>query len=239
MKHEPKINPLAADTVRCSFTPVSVFRPEWITPQAVAYGTTCNLDRAARYTPPLVAGMREFGIVSLEQCAMLLAQLAHESGRFRRVVEDLDYSPARLVEVWPKRFSTNDAPGKSSAFRYAHQPEALANLVYGGRLGNVEPGDGWRFRGRGLVQITGRENFRAAGQALGVDLELEPALASTTDLAARLACWFFAVRADCLEPAAEGDVKTVTRRINGGTTGLDDRARLYAACTRALATEVK
>jgi putative chitinase len=225
---QPENKSVAADTVACDFARVEVFRPEWITPPAVALGTGCNGDRAARWTPPLVSAMRSFGILGREQCAMLLAQLAHESGRFRRVVEDLDYSAQRLVEVWPKRFDA------AKAYRYQHRPEELANLVYGGRLGNTQPGDGWRYRGRGLVQITGRDNYRAAGAALGVDLELEPALASTTDVAARLACWFFAVRADCLEPAAEGDVKTVTKRINGGTTGLDDRARLYAACMRAL-----
>lgn len=211
------------------------FMPEGITAGAVARGTNCNGDRAARWTPALVDHMRPYGIVTREQCAMLIAQTAHESGRFRRVVEDLDYTAARLVEVWPKRFTTNDTPGRASAFKYAHQPEALANLVYGGRLGNgpASSGDGWRYRGRGLIQITGRSNYRAASEAIGVDVELEPALASTTDVAGRIACWFFASRG-CLEPAALGDVKAVTKLINGGLTGLDDRARLYADCLRAL-----
>ncbi len=193
-------------------------------------GTKCNGDRAARWAGPLSAAMREFGIDSVEQRAMFLAQCAHESARFRSVVEDMDYSAQRILAVWPARFDL------ATAYKYAGKPEDLANLVYGSRMGNgaASTGDGWRYRGRGLIQITGRANYLAAGQALGVDLVLEPALASSTDLAARIAGWFFALRARCLDDAAAGNVKAVTKRINGGAVGLDDRTALYLNCVRAL-----
>lgn len=201
-----------------------------MTPAQLMAGTNCNGDRAARWAGPLTEAARFFGIDSAEQRAMFLAQCAHESMRFRRVIEDLDYSAARIVEVWPKRFNA------ATAHKYAGRPEMLANFVYASRMGNgkAETGDGWRFRGRGLIQITGRDNYRAAGTALGLPLEAEPALASMTDNAARIAAWFFAQRARCLDDAAAGNVREVTKRINGGVVGLDDRTALYNSCLRAL-----
>ncbi|WP_276200376.1 peptidoglycan-binding protein [Chelatococcus sp. XZ-Ab1] len=154
--------------------------------------------------------------------AHFLPQTAHESRGLTRLEEDLSYSAPRLMEVWPKRF-----PTLASATPFARNPRALANRVYGGRMGNVDPDDGWAFRGRGLIGLTGRANYRHYGRRIGVDLEEDPDLAAEPGIAFRLAAAFFA-EAGCREAADADDVLAVTRRINGGTNGLDDRRQLTA-----------
>jgi putative chitinase len=113
--------------------------------------------------------------------AYALATAHHETGaRFEPVIEAMSYSAQRMTEVWPRRF-----PDLESATAYARNPEALANRVYGGRLGNTRQGDGWRYRGRGLVQITGRANYRKVGRLIGVDLEADPDLALRVDVSVK------------------------------------------------------
>lgn len=156
-----------------------------------------------------------------------LGQILHESGMLERLEEGLSYSAERLMAVWPKRF-----PTLGDAQPYARSPEALANRVYGSRLGNTEPGDGWRYRGRGLVQITGRGNYRATGEALGIDLEADPdqLAAPAIALRASIAWW-----EKNLPDSVMGDIVAVTRRVNGGTVGLADRERLTDEVGRAIA----
>lgn len=113
--------------------------------------------------------------------AYALATAHHETGgRFVPIEENMSYSAKRMTEVWPSRF-----PDLESAMAYARNPEALANRVYGGRLGNDQPGDGWRYRGRGLVQITGRANYAKVGRLIGVDLEAFPETALRVDVSAK------------------------------------------------------
>lgn len=157
-----------------------------------------------------------------------LGQILHESAMLERVEESLTYTTAaRLCEVWPKRFPTPDA-----ARPYVRNPVALANVVYGGRMGNTQLGDGWRYRGRGLMQVTGRDNYRTVGRAIGVDLEGNPDLLARPDIAlqASIAWW-----ERNIPDAALGDVKRVTRLVNGGTSGIAHRDDLTGRAERALA----
>jgi len=153
--------------------------------------------------------------------AMLMAQVGHESQDLNRLEESLWYTPKRLIQVWPSRF-----PNRRIAEQYARNPEALANNVYGGRMGNDKDGDGWRYRGRGPIQLTGRYNYTKFADAIDSrepvdhpDALLEPTLGALA------ACWFYAVHVP-----NGADIETATRRINGGTHGLSDRRERYERC---------
>jgi putative chitinase len=156
-----------------------------------------------------------------------LGQVLHESAGLERLVEDLDYSALRLTQVWPGRFPTLD-----DARPYARNPEALANRVYGGRMGNNAPGDGWRFRGRGPLQLTGRDNYAFVGDLVGQDLTVMPELLEQPHyvLEACIAWWEHTIPDSML-----GDPEKVTRRVNGGLVGLADREQLTDLAGRALA----
>ena len=157
--------------------------------------------------------------------AAFIGQCAVESANFTRLQENLNYSAQRLTQVWPSRF-----PNISMAEPYANNPEKLANFVYAGRMGNLQDGDGWKFHGRGLIQLTGRENYANCGSGIGVDLIDNPDLLLTPKYAVLSAGWFWNKKglnalADTQEYGA------MTRRINGGLTGLDER---IAKITKAL-----
>lgn len=155
-----------------------------------------------------------------------LAQVAHESAGFRSLEENLSYSADRLMQVWPRRFPTMEL-----AERCAGRPFALAEKAYGGRLGNRLPGDGYKYRGRGLIQLTGRENYAEAAKWSGLALEDNPGLASEPDDATRIALAYW--RQNGLNLLADqDDLEAVTRLINGGTTGLEDRAVWLAKARR-------
>lgn len=125
------------------------------------------------WVDPLNQAMARFRIDTPARVAAFLAQIAQESGQLNKLVENLNYSAKRLMEVWPNRF-----PDMDKANRYANNPEKLANYVYASRLGNGNEasGDGWAYRGRGLIQITGRGNYRSVASALGLPLEAQPEL---------------------------------------------------------------
>lgn len=148
-----------------------------------------------------------------------LAQFAHESAGFTRFIENLNYTAARLMVVWPKRF-----PTLADARPYANNPEALANKVYGGRLGNTQPGDGWRFIGRG-PQLTGRANYEASARRTGLPLIDHPELAALPEHFVHIACDFWA-QAECNELADKDDLRGITLKINGGYIGIAERAKL-------------
>ncbi len=165
------------------------------------------------------------GVNTLLRRAHFIAQMAHESGGFKRYVENLNYSATRIAEVWPRL--------ASRAHELAMKPEALGNAAYCDRMGNGSEasGEGWRFRGRGLTQLTGKDNYRAAGSALGIDLLAHPKRAAEPADAARIALWYWGSRR-CNAAADLDDVAKVTRLINGGLVGLEDRQRLTASSTR-------
>lgn len=192
---------------------------------------------AATWTAALNSAMARFHIDSAPRMAAFLAQVAHESGQLTRLTENLNYSAKRLMQVWPKRFPTME-----KAARYEKNPQKLANLVYAGRLGNGDEasGDGWRFRGRGLIQLTGRGNYRAAGRGIGLELEQQPDLLEQPEAAALSAAWFWQSHglnelADCQGNDDSEDFTTITRRINGGTVGLKERLALWERAKQVLA----
>lgn len=160
-----------------------------------------------------------------------LAQIGHESGGLTITEENLNYTAARIVKVWPRRFAD-----EAAARPFARNPEGLANNVYANRMGNgpEESGDGWTYRGRGYIQITGRDGYREVGDIANLDLEANPGLASTPGDALRVACSFW--RWKDLNPYCDiGDFKKVTRLINGGLTGYRDRSAWLDKVRRLLA----
>lgn len=191
-----------------------------------------HLEAAAE---PLAAACALFSIDTQLRRAHFLAQVAHESGQFSVLRENLNYTtPARLMAVYGKR----RFPSTEIALAYVKNPEKLANLVYGSRvdLGNrgVESGDGWKYRGRGYIQLTGRSNYIVTGQALGVDFEANPDLVAEPKWAGLAAGCFW--QRNAINPHADrDDLDRVTRIINGGTNGLAERREFLHAFKRALA----
>jgi len=165
----------------------------------------------------------DYDITTPERVAMFVAQCAHESGDFRRLKENLNYRAESLVRTWPKRFPTLEF-----AKKYANNPELIANYVYANRLGNgsTESGEGWKYIGRGLIQITGKSNYTDFAKTYDLDLEEVPDYLMTYDGAVLSACWFWNMR-DLNTPSDALDVETVTLRINGGYTGLEERKERF------------
>lgn len=186
---------------------------------------------AARWFPSIDAAMKEFCITAATDQAMFIAQVGHESGGFRQVVESLNYTPGALVEVFGKRITQQQANALGRTTLQPARQDAIANLVYANRLGNKVSGDGWKYRGRGLIQITGLDNYRACGAALKIDFVAKPELLELDLQAARSAAWFYTSKG-CMAYGA--DVDRVTRIINGGMNGIDDRKVRYNKARAAL-----
>ncbi|WP_153130566.1 glycoside hydrolase family 19 protein [Dechloromonas hortensis] len=193
----------------------------------------------AGWAPVLSAAMQRYEINTPARIASFLAQTGHESGQFNRLVESLYYTtPQRLMKVWPKRF-----PSEAIAAPYVKNEERLANYVYANRLGNgdARSGDGYKYRGRGLIQVTGRSNYAACAKALDLDLLNDPGLLIQPQYAALSAAWFWNSRGlNALADDRTGDddledFTVITRSINGGTQGLKERLALLNALERQLA----
>jgi putative chitinase len=186
---------------------------------------------AVQYAPLLAIAAHRYQIdASPRRIAAWLATIAHESARLTKTVENLNYSAQGLAQTWPSRYADMTGAPNATAIRIARRQEDIANLTYAGRLGNgsARSGDGWRYRGRGLIQITGRSNYAASGLALGLDLLERPEQLEQPYTAALSAAeWWH--RHGCNALADTGDLAAVTRKVNGGLTGLDDRLKLYAA----------
>jgi len=180
-----------------------------------------RLHIGAEWVDALNETFSRFNITTNNQKAMFIGQCSHESGNFRLLQENLNYKAATLMKLWPKRFPTLEV-----ANQYAGNARAIANKVYADRMGNRDEasGDGYRFRGKGLVQLTGHSNHFHAGKALGVDFVMQPDLVATPKYAALTAGWFWETHK--LNPPADAlDYTKVTKIINGGTIGLDDRIK--------------
>lgn len=160
---------------------------------------------------------RKYEIVTNIRKAHFVAQLSHESNWFRNLEENLNYSANGLMSIWGSRF-----PDLAIAQQYARNPQKIANKVYGGRMGNTEEGDGWKFHGRGLIQLTGRENYKRCGDAIGIDLTASPELLLTEKYACLSAGWYWNKKG-LNELADANDYEGITKRINGGMTGAMDR----------------
>lgn len=181
--------------------------------------------KAMHINPELVDVFNEtferWGITTVRQKAGFIGQCGHESGNFRVLEENLNYAADRLMKIWPKRFPTLEV-----AQPYHRNPRKIANKVYANRMGNRDEAsdDGWRFRGSGWVQLTGHDNFYHFGKAVGVDVVMKPDLVRTPQYAALSAGWFWSNR-KCNEIAETGDWTRLTKVINGGTIGLEDRVK--------------
>lgn len=181
--------------------------------------------------------LQQVGVDSDARRAHLIGQCAHESGGFRRRIENLNYSAARLEEIFSKYFK----PSECAAF--ARQPQKIANRVYADRIGNGDEasGDGWAYRGRGWIQLTGRDNYRVYGGRIGVDLESDPAAAEDPARAWLIAAVYMADRRrggkTLLEWADLGEDEEVTRGVNGGMHGYDDRVLKVSEAASALGGE--
>jgi putative chitinase len=174
----------------------------------------------------------QFGIDTPWRMAAFIAQVGHESVQLNRRRENLSYSVRALMNTWPRRF-----PTEQSATPYARNPEKLANYVYAGRLGNGDTasGDGWRYRGGGLIQLTGRTNYREAGEAIGVALEEAPQKIEQPDVAARSSAWWWQAHG-CNDLADAGEFDKITETINGpAMLGAAARRELWAKAKLILA----
>ncbi|KGT87230.1 endolysin [Erwinia typographi] len=191
---------------------------------------------AARWFPHMDAAMQEFGINFPSAQAMFIAQVAHESNGFTASRESFNYSVNALIATFvPKRLTRDQAlmlgrkPGENSL--PIERQRAIANLVYQKRYGNNSPGDGWKYRGGGLIQTTFLDNYRTTGNAIKVDLVSNPELLEEDQNAARSAAWFF-VSKGCMNWLSS--IENVTKLINGGDNGLDDRKARYALAKSVL-----
>jgi putative chitinase len=202
-----------------------------------------KIKNPEKWLEAVVATCQEFEINTPERIASFLAQTSHESGGYTMLSENLNYKAATLAACWPNRFAElgpdkkpkKDEKGKliptAVANSIAGKPELIANLVYSSRMANgpAESGEGWKYRGRGLKQLTGKDNYTRCGNALGVDLVSNPDLLLDPLYAARSAGWFW--KANNLSAFADaGDIKGMTKKINGGFIGLEQRQALYDAC---------
>jgi len=171
----------------------------------------------------------DYDINTPRRIAAFVAQCAHESGGFRFLTENLNYRAESLVKTWPKYFNT------SNAGSYARNPQRIANRAYANRMGNGDEasGDGWRFCGRGLIQLTGRSNYQAFADSIETNINDIPDYLATFEGAVQSACWFWETN-NLNKWADLGDIVTLTKRINGGTLGLDDRMKHYTHALHVL-----
>lgn len=186
-------------------------------------------DQAQEVADSLNPAMDWASINTPERQAAFIAQLAHESQGLKVLKENLNYSAQALRRTWPRHFSLAQAQD------YARQPERIANRAYANRNGNgdEDSGDGWNYRGRGPIQLTGKDNYAAAGQALGLDLVSNPDQVATWQIGAYTAAWFW--NDNGLNRHADaGDFIILTQRINGGLNGRADRQAYWERAKEAL-----
>lgn len=181
-----------------------------------------NTDSLSWYEE-FVKNYQHYEVTNNNRIASFMAQSAHESNDFRSLSENLNYSAQRLMQVWPKRF-----PNSTIANKYSRNPPKLANYVYANRLGNgsEESGDGWLYSGRGLIQLTGKDNYSDFANHINKPLEDIPEFLLTTE-GAMLSAFYFWKKNQLNSYADKRDIIGMTKIINGGTHGLDDRIRKF------------
>jgi putative chitinase len=213
-----------------------------ITPQQLTacIGNNSYLDQ---WCAALNEILPRYNINTVNQVGDFIGQCAHESANFTQINENLNYSAQGLANTWPNRFAVKGSDGNpakpyvptSLATSIQRNPEQIANNVYADRMGNGGPatGDGWRYHGRGLIQITGCSNYTAFGQTVNMTPEEVVEYVQTFNGAVETACWFWATH-NLNQFADSGDIETMTRRINGGLNGLDDRIAKCSLARQAL-----
>jgi putative chitinase len=176
-----------------------------------------KLGIGAEWVEPLTETFEKYDISTPKRQAAFIGQCMHESGGFKRLIENLNYSAKGLVATWPSRF-----PNEEYAEEYARKPERIAAKVYLGRMGNESAEDAAKYIGRGLIQLTGKENYANCGLGIGVDLLGNPDWLATPKYAALSAGWYWNKR-NLNSDADSGNVESMTRKINGGNIGIEDR----------------
>ncbi len=193
-----------------------------------------SLGIDGKWLEPLQETFEKYQINTPKRQACFLGQTMHESGSYKFTRENLNYSARALMNTWPSRF-----PNIEIASQFERQPEKIANKVYSGRMGNTEDGDGAKYIGRGLIQVTGKENYTHCGEALGIDLISNPQLLEEPRYAALSAGWFWNKKG--LNALADEGTKdafeVMTKRINGGLLGLDDRKSKMIEALKALGAQ--
>lgn len=202
-----------------------------ITPELLLKCKLCDVGTANKWAQYLQVSAERFHIDTPERIAGWLAQCAHESNNFRALSENMNYSANALLKTFPKYFNPLEAA------QYARKQEKIANKVYANRMGNgaEESGDGWKYRGRGLIGLTGKTNYRLFGKDVGSEKEIldHPELVSEPKYAALSAAWFWA--SNGLNQLADiKDIIGMSKKVNGGTIGLDHRKQLYTQICKAL-----
>ena len=195
-------------------------------------------DRVDHWYAALVDILPKYGITTQRRLAHFVSQCAHESNNFKSLEENLNYREETLLKVFPRYFGA----GKRNAAEYAKNPEKIANYVYmdefrSSKMGNVNEGDGWRFRGRGLKQLTGRDNYTRFGKSVGMTAEEAAVYVATEKGAIESACWFWNAN-NLNEIADTDDVTRMTKKINGGDIGLADRQSRYANAMNVLGGKI-
>ena len=182
-----------------------------------------NPPYAEQWYEALCQILPDYEIDTPQRMAAFLAQTAHESGGYRAIKENLNYRAVTLRKVFPKYFPTDEL-----AAQYAGKPEMIANKVYGNRMGNGDEasGDGYRYCGRGLIQLTGKDNYTRYAQSLEISVEEASEHLTTFEGCVQSAAWFWEAN-NLNQWADKGDILTLTKRINGGTIGLEDRIKHY------------
>ncbi|QKJ86678.1 putative chitinase [Paramixta manurensis] len=201
-------------------------------PTQFQQATGTGAELAARWCPSINVAMTFFNISHPLQQAQFIAQIGHESAGFTQLSENFNYTPTALMSTFGKRISDYQAQMLGRTSEHPARQVAIANLVYAGRMGNKSSNDGWKYRGRGLIQITGLNNYLACGEALHIDLVAEPEKLECDNYAALSAAWFF-THNGCLAYAE--NTKRVTRLINPALQGLADRLQRFNQAKAALA----
>ena len=188
----------------------------------------------AKWLDPLNETFDKYQINTPQRQACFLGQTLHESGNFKFTKENLNYSAKALMATWPSRF-----PDLATATQYERQPEKIASKVYVGRMGNESPEDAAKFIGRGLIQCTGKENYTHCGEALGVDLVAQPQLLEEPRYAVLSAGWYWNKKGlnALADESTKDSFEVMTKRINGGLLGLDDRKAKMIEALKALGAQ--
>lgn len=216
-----------------------------ITVEQFAAAVKCSLAIAKRWYEPMKAAMAFHDITTPKRIAAFLAQLAHESAHLTRTAESFNYTPDAILATFNTKANIRFTPAQ--AFRYGRTKEhpadqkMIANIAYAHRMGNgsIESGDGHYYRGRGPIQLTGKRNYIVCGKAIGVDLQANPALAERPDIGSMVACWFWTEGNPTGKSlnllADKGDIRGISRAINGGNNGMDDRIALTSSALQVFA----
>ena len=198
--------------------------------QQLADAAKIDIGHAEALLPGLEAAIKTADLDTPARLSAFLAQTGHESGGFKFLEENLNYKPETLCRVWPSHFN------EENCHEFSGNPEAIANTAYAGRMGNgdAETGDGWRYRGRGFLQLTGKENYEHASSDLGFDFVSEPDAVATPEGAALTAAWFWK-KHNLNHYVDNNDFTQMTKIINGGTIGLEDRVARFNHAMSVLA----